>query len=248
MQLLSPFPRAEKLKSTSPPGQDITDSPGQCILCAQGGWLGRCPSLSMWEFLKCLSVPPGFTPRGSEAPLPSSPVLQCVPMAPSLPQTSSASPCSRQRKPRSGSRAGASRSRSPSECPAQRAPALLLVGGWDTVGVLSHLCPFPPHSFYKANHVQRFSYSRPFKRGPNDPDNEFAVSTGRSWQDPQLGGTGELEGPCKVSRGETGDPQSWDGGGGGPVPTEVGAPMPWGSQGMGEGRGVTAALPTEHVD
>uniref|UniRef100_A0A8C3DX06 Uncharacterized protein n=1 Tax=Corvus moneduloides TaxID=1196302 RepID=A0A8C3DX06_CORMO len=78
MQLLSPFPNAEKLKSTSPPGQDITDSPGQ--------------------YIQCFTVQP----------------------------------------------------------------------------VLSHLCPFPPHSFYKANHIQRFSYSRPFKRGPSDPDNEFA--------------------------------------------------------------------------
>lgn len=32
MRLLSPFPNAEKLQSTSPPGQDITGSPGQCIL------------------------------------------------------------------------------------------------------------------------------------------------------------------------------------------------------------------------
>lgn len=46
MQLLSPFPNAEKLKSTSPPGQDITDSPGQCILCAQGrGWEGGLVSV-----------------------------------------------------------------------------------------------------------------------------------------------------------------------------------------------------------
>ncbi|XP_040525641.1 dedicator of cytokinesis protein 2-like isoform X2 [Gallus gallus] len=29
-------------------------------------------------------------------------------------------------------------------------------------------------NFYKANHVQKFSYSRPFKKGPKDPDNEFA--------------------------------------------------------------------------
>uniref|UniRef100_A0A8C4V4C9 Dedicator of cytokinesis protein 2 n=1 Tax=Falco tinnunculus TaxID=100819 RepID=A0A8C4V4C9_FALTI len=78
MQLLSPFPSAEKLKSTSPPGQDITGSPGQYIQCFTVG------------------------------PLPCS--------APSL-------PC----------------------------------------------------SFYKANHVQKFSYSRPFKKGPKDPDNEFAT-------------------------------------------------------------------------
>uniref|UniRef100_A0A803VZ75 Dedicator of cytokinesis 2 n=1 Tax=Ficedula albicollis TaxID=59894 RepID=A0A803VZ75_FICAL len=78
MRLLSPFPNAEKLKSTSPPGQDITDSPGQ--------------------YIQCFTVQPW-------GPLPTPPF---------------------------------------------------------------------PHSFYKSNHVQRFSYSRPFKRGPNDPDNEFA--------------------------------------------------------------------------
>ncbi|PKK17628.1 hypothetical protein A306_00000207, partial [Columba livia] len=73
MRLLSPFPNAEKLTTTSPPGQDVTGSPGQC----EGG----------------------------------------------------ASAAFR---------------------------------------------PFPPRSFYKANHVQKFSYSRPFKKGPKDPDNEFA--------------------------------------------------------------------------
>uniref|UniRef100_A0A8C2T3V7 Dedicator of cytokinesis protein 2-like n=1 Tax=Coturnix japonica TaxID=93934 RepID=A0A8C2T3V7_COTJA len=73
MRLLSPFPNAEKLQTTSTPGPDITESPGQCILAAH--------------------------------PLP---LLSC--------------------------------------------------------------------SFYKANHVQKFSYSRPFKKGPKDPDNEFAVS------------------------------------------------------------------------
>lgn len=34
MRLLSPFPNAEKLQTTSPPGPDITGSPGQCILAA----------------------------------------------------------------------------------------------------------------------------------------------------------------------------------------------------------------------
>lgn len=42
MRLLSPFPNAEKLQTTSPPGPDITQSPGQCILAAWGragpGW------------------------------------------------------------------------------------------------------------------------------------------------------------------------------------------------------------------
>ncbi len=31
-------------------------------------------------------------------------------------------------------------------------------------------------SFYKSNYVQRFHYSRPVRKGPVDPNNEFAVS------------------------------------------------------------------------
>lgn len=31
-------------------------------------------------------------------------------------------------------------------------------------------------SYYRANEVQQFSYSRPFRKGEKDPDNEFAVS------------------------------------------------------------------------
>uniref|UniRef100_A0A803VGQ3 Dedicator of cytokinesis 2 n=1 Tax=Ficedula albicollis TaxID=59894 RepID=A0A803VGQ3_FICAL len=85
MRLLSPFPNAEKLKSTSPPGQDITDSPGQYIQC--------------------------FTVQ-----------------------------------------------------PAEEAK----------VRLRGRSIPEQITNFYKSNHVQRFSYSRPFKRGPNDPDNEFA--------------------------------------------------------------------------
>uniref|UniRef100_A0A8C2T4L4 Dedicator of cytokinesis protein 2-like n=1 Tax=Coturnix japonica TaxID=93934 RepID=A0A8C2T4L4_COTJA len=77
MRLLSPFPNAEKLQTTSTPGPDITESPGQYIQC--------------------------FTVQPAAHPLP---LLSC--------------------------------------------------------------------SFYKANHVQKFSYSRPFKKGPKDPDNEFA--------------------------------------------------------------------------
>ncbi|XP_059701466.1 dedicator of cytokinesis protein 2-like isoform X2 [Haemorhous mexicanus] len=85
MQLLSPFSNAEKLKSTSPPGQDITDSPGQYIQC-----FTVQPAEEAKVRLKGRSIPEQIT------------------------------------------------------------------------------------NFYKANHVQRFSYSRPFKRGPSDPDNEFA--------------------------------------------------------------------------
>ncbi|NWT06378.1 DOCK2 protein, partial [Mionectes macconnelli] len=85
MQLLSPFPNAEKLKSTSPPGQDITGSPGQ--------------------YIQCFTVQPVEEAR---------------------------------------------------------------------VRLKGRIIPEQITNFYKANHVQRFSYSRPFKRGLNDPDNEFA--------------------------------------------------------------------------
>ncbi|NXK42830.1 DOCK2 protein, partial [Piprites chloris] len=85
MQLLSPFPNAEKLKSTSPPGQDITGSPGQ--------------------YIQCFTVQPVEEAK---------------------------------------------------------------------VQLKSRIIPEQITNFYKANHVQQFSYSRPFKRGLNDPDNEFA--------------------------------------------------------------------------
>uniref|UniRef100_A0A8C8AQA0 Dedicator of cytokinesis 2 n=1 Tax=Otus sunia TaxID=257818 RepID=A0A8C8AQA0_9STRI len=86
MRLLSPFPNAEKLKSTSPPGQDITGSPGQYIQC-----FTVQPVEETKLRFKDRSIPEQIT------------------------------------------------------------------------------------NFYKANHVQKFSYSRPFKKGPKDPDNEFAT-------------------------------------------------------------------------
>ncbi|KAM9236926.1 dedicator of cytokinesis protein 2-like [Leptosomus discolor] len=85
MRLLSPFPNAEKLKSTSPPGQDITDSPGQ--------------------YIQCFTVQPVEEAK---------------------------------------------------------------------VRFKDRSIPEQITNFYKANHIQKFSYSRPFKKGPKDPDNEFA--------------------------------------------------------------------------
>ncbi|NXD71584.1 DOCK2 protein, partial [Eolophus roseicapillus] len=85
LRLLSPFPSAERLKSTCPPGQDITGSPGQ--------------------YIQCFTVQPAEEARGRF-------------------------------KDRS--------------------------------------IPEQITNFYRANHVQRFNYSRPFKKGPKDPDNEFA--------------------------------------------------------------------------
>ncbi|XP_068800108.1 dedicator of cytokinesis protein 2-like isoform X2 [Struthio camelus] len=86
MRLLSPFPNAEKLNSTSPPGQDVTTLPGQ--------------------YIQCFTVQPV-----EEAKV--------------------------QFKDRS--------------------------------------IPEQITNFYKANHIQCFSYSRPFQKGPKDPDNEFAT-------------------------------------------------------------------------
>ncbi|NXX18316.1 DOCK2 protein, partial [Podargus strigoides] len=85
MRLLSPFPNAEKLKSTSPPGPAVTGSPGQYIQC-----FTVQPAAEAKVRFKDRSIPEQIT------------------------------------------------------------------------------------NFYKANHVQKFSYSRPFKKGPKDPDNEFA--------------------------------------------------------------------------
>ncbi|XP_049688052.1 dedicator of cytokinesis protein 2-like isoform X4 [Accipiter gentilis] len=85
MRLLSPFPNAEKLKSTSPPGEDITSSPGQ--------------------YIQCFTVQPVEEAK---------------------------------------------------------------------VRFKDRSIPEQITNFYKANHVQKFSYSRPFKKGPKDPDNEFA--------------------------------------------------------------------------
>ncbi|XP_015705676.1 dedicator of cytokinesis protein 2-like [Coturnix japonica] len=85
MRLLSPFPNAEKLQTTSTPGPDITESPGQ--------------------YIQCFTVQPVEEPR---------------------------------------------------------------------IRLRDRSIPEQITNFYKANHVQKFSYSRPFKKGPKDPDNEFA--------------------------------------------------------------------------
>ncbi|XP_030252453.1 dedicator of cytokinesis 2 isoform X3 [Sparus aurata] len=37
-------------------------------------------------------------------------------------------------------------------------------------------CPDQIINFYKSNYVQRFHYSRPVRKGPVDPNNEFAIS------------------------------------------------------------------------
>ncbi|NXW07367.1 DOCK2 protein, partial [Fregetta grallaria] len=86
MRLLSPFPNAEKLKSTSPPGQDITGSLGQ--------------------YIQCFTVQPVEEAK---------------------------------------------------------------------VRFKDRSIPEQITNFYKANHIQKFSYSRPFRKGPKDPDNEFAT-------------------------------------------------------------------------
>ncbi|XP_067401888.1 dedicator of cytokinesis protein 2-like [Emydura macquarii macquarii] len=86
LRLLTPFPNAEKLQSTSPPDQAITDSPGQHI--------------------QCFTVQPVEEAKGH---------------------------------------------------------------------FKNRNVPEQIVNFYKANNIQKFSYSRPFRKGPKDPDNEFAT-------------------------------------------------------------------------
>uniref|UniRef100_A0A8C4M8Q9 Dedicator of cytokinesis 5 n=1 Tax=Equus asinus asinus TaxID=83772 RepID=A0A8C4M8Q9_EQUAS len=84
LRLLTQFPNAEKMTSTTPPGEEIRSSPKQCIL-----------ALEVWP-----------CPRGSRS---------------------------------------------------------------ESIVALS----FP--SYYRANEVQQFRYSRPFRKGEKDPHNEFAT-------------------------------------------------------------------------
>lgn len=43
----------------------------------------------------------------------------------------------------------------------------------------THRCPLLRCcSYYRTNEVDQFQYSRPFRKGEKDPDNEFAVSFG----------------------------------------------------------------------
>ncbi|XP_069061938.1 dedicator of cytokinesis protein 2-like [Pleurodeles waltl] len=86
LKLLTPFPNAEKMKTTSPPGEEIKSSPGQYIQC--------------------------FTVQ---------PVLE------------------------------------------------------EKERFKNKIVPEQIANFYKANNVQKFSYSRPFRKGPKDPENEFAT-------------------------------------------------------------------------
>ncbi|CAM5142296.1 unnamed protein product [Natator depressus] len=86
MRLLTPFPYAEKLQTTSPPEQDVTDSLGQ--------------------YIQCFTVQPVEEARDRFR--------------------------------------------------GRNVPEQIV-------------------NFYKANNIQQFSYSRPFRKGPKDPDNEFAT-------------------------------------------------------------------------
>lgn len=109
----------------------------------------------------------------------------------------------------------------------------------------AHPLPLPSCSFYKANHVQKFSYSRPFKKGPKDPDNEFAVSADG---DPGVGGGQSCRVPWGIGSAEEGNAERLD------------WVLGWeGSTAMSMGRGggtlwsdgscgTDGVLPAEHVD
>uniref|UniRef100_A0A8C3KG42 Dedicator of cytokinesis protein 2 n=1 Tax=Calidris pygmaea TaxID=425635 RepID=A0A8C3KG42_9CHAR len=76
MRLLSPFPNAEKLKSTSPPGQDITGSPGQCILGATSPATSLCPEPvrePLAQFQAADVHPWGLSPAGPGRAHPAGP-------------------------------------------------------------------------------------------------------------------------------------------------------------------------------
>ncbi|XP_075412609.1 dedicator of cytokinesis protein 5 [Tenrec ecaudatus] len=86
LRLLTQFPNAEKMPSTTPPGEDIKSSPKQYMQC--------------FTVKPVMSLPPGY----KDKPVPEQ-IL----------------------------------------------------------------------NYYRANEVQQFTYSRPFRRGEKDPDNEFAT-------------------------------------------------------------------------
>lgn len=53
-------------------------------------------------------------------------------------------------------------------------------GGFIVLEPKRSLSPVPlllSCSYYRTNEVDQFQYSRPFRKGEKDPDNEFAVST-----------------------------------------------------------------------
>lgn len=61
MQLLSQFPNAEKMNTTSAPGDDVKNAPGQCIL-------GGCPSQRAGQsFKRKLSQSSELTPESLAA-------------------------------------------------------------------------------------------------------------------------------------------------------------------------------------
>lgn len=88
LRLLTQFPNAEKMTSTTPPGEDIKSSPKQYMQC--------------FTVKPVMSLPPSY----KDKPVPEQ-IL----------------------------------------------------------------------NYYRANEVQQFRYSRPFRKGEKDPDNEFAVSS-----------------------------------------------------------------------
>ncbi|KAK7820680.1 hypothetical protein U0070_026224 [Myodes glareolus] len=105
LRLLTQFPNAEKMTSTTPPGEDIKSSPKQCILATRKAgqaslFLNKSPDLQCFTVKPVMSLPPGY----KDKPVPEQ-IL----------------------------------------------------------------------NYYRANEVQQFRYSRPFRKGEKDPENEFAT-------------------------------------------------------------------------
>ncbi len=50
-RLLTQFPNAEKMKTTTPPSEDTKSSPGQCILSANHWFILNCVAEDVFQFL-----------------------------------------------------------------------------------------------------------------------------------------------------------------------------------------------------
>ncbi|XP_067377259.1 dedicator of cytokinesis protein 5 isoform X2 [Channa argus] len=123
LKLLSQFPNAVRMTSTAPPGDNISNSPGQYIQC--------------FTVKPVLNVPHQFKDKG----VPEQ-ILKC--------ETEHLM----------------------DDLFSREYPGIYS----SLVKLLTHCCPsLCSCSYYRTNEVDQFQYSRPFRKGEKDPDNEFAT-------------------------------------------------------------------------
>ncbi|TKS79108.1 Dedicator of cytokinesis protein 5 [Collichthys lucidus] len=133
LKLLSQFPNASRMTSTAPPGDNISNSPGQCILT-------RTSRLERW---RCLSRV-GSTPQGKAK---HSFRSLCMILVLNVASDASAD----------------------IQCFTVK-PVLTMPHQFKDKGVPEQIL-----NYYRTNEVDQFQYSRPFRKGEKDPDNEFAT-------------------------------------------------------------------------